>query len=60
MKKKIGKFNISEEDKKEALVRGLRKGSREAEIEKGNRFKGGPHKNKKKYSRKKKYKEGGY
>ncbi len=40
----------------EALIKGLRKGSREAEIEKGGRLKGGPHKNKKKYSRKKKHK----
>lgn len=60
MKEKIF-FNLSEEEKKKALAKGLKKGSRESDIETGAgafTVKGGPHKNKKKYSRKEKHKGG--
>jgi hypothetical protein len=52
MKGKIEKIHIPEE----AFIKGLRKGSREAEIEKGGRLKSVPYKNKKNYSRKNKHK----
>ena len=55
-------FNLSEEEKQKALVKGLKKGAREKEIEEGggpHDIKGGPHKSKKKYSRKKKHKKKG-
>ena len=53
-------FNLSEEQKKEALLKGLKKGSRESEIEGGpsaHQLKGGAYKNKKKYNRKNKHKK---
>lgn len=50
-------FNISKETQLEALKKGLRKGSREQELEGGGKIKCGAHKNKKKYSRKEKHKK---
>lgn len=60
MKEKLF-FNIPEEVKKEALVKGIKKGSREQELEGGGAFslKGGPHKDKKRIAeidRKRKHK----
>lgn len=42
-------FKISEEAKKEALVKGIKRGGREQDLENGGAFslKGGPHKDKK-------------
>lgn len=42
-------FNIPKEVKKEALVKGIKKGGREQDLESGGAFsfKGGPHKDKK-------------
>ncbi len=56
------KFNIkiSQEEKGEALLKGLKKGGREKDLETGTgafSIKGGPHKSKKKYSRKDKHKK---
>lgn len=55
------KFNIkiSKKEKDEALLKGLKIGSREKGLESGSspfNIKGGAHKNKKKYSRHKKHK----
>lgn len=56
MSKEKFSFNISEQDKKKALAKALKKGSREQELGLGS-LKGGAHKNKKKYSRKNKHKK---
>ncbi len=55
------KFNIkiSQEEKDKALLKGLKKGGRESDLESGSgvfNIKGGPHKDKKKYRRHKKHK----
>lgn len=55
-------FNLSDEDKKKVLLKGLKKGGREKDLETGSGafgIKGGAHKNKKKYSRKDKHKNRG-
>lgn len=53
-------IKISQEEKDKALLKGLKKGGREQDLETGSGafgIKGGAHKNKKKYSRKDKHKK---
>ncbi|MDD3711235.1 MAG: hypothetical protein PHP37_01375 [Patescibacteria group bacterium] len=62
MKEKFS-IKISQEEKDKALLKGLKKGGREQDIETGAgafSIKGGPHKSKKKYSRKDKHKKAGF
>lgn len=58
MKEKFS-FYLSDEEKKKALLKGLKKGGREKDLESGSgafSIKGGAHENKKRYSRKDKHK----